>query len=69
MKTILKANITLIFSIIFLFIAFVNVNAQDYGKWEILNEEYDFNTMDFVNDQVGWIAGEGKLLTTKGSLL
>jgi len=64
MKTILKTTITLIFSIIFLFIIFVNVNAQEKGHWEILNESGSFKTIDFVNDQVGWIAGEGKLLKT-----
>ena len=47
MKTILKTNFTLILSIIFLFIVFVKVNAQDNGQWEILNEgvKGNFNTI------------------------
>ena len=63
MKTILKANITLIFSLIFLFI--VNVNAQENGQWEILNEGILYRSIDFINDQLGWIAGEGTLLKTE----
>jgi len=63
MKTILKSNITLIFSIFFLFI--VNVNAQEYGQWEVLNEGGNFTVIKFINDQVGWIAGEGTLLKTE----
>ncbi len=39
------------------FITLVNVHAQDNGQWDILNEGGDFNTSDFVNGQVGWIAG------------
>ena len=52
-------------SIIFLFIASVNLNAQDTGQWDILNEGGDFNAIDFVNEQVGWVAGKGTLLKTE----
>jgi photosystem II stability/assembly factor-like uncharacterized protein len=65
MKTILKANITFFLFILLLFIVFVNVNAQGNGQWEILNEGGDFQTIDFVSDNVGWIAGEGTLLKTE----
>ena len=63
MKTIQKVNITLIFSIIFLFI--LNANAQDNGQWEILNEGGDFISIGFVNDEVGWIVYVGALLKTE----
>ncbi len=63
----LKTNITPIFSIFFFFIAFVNVNAQENGQWEILNEGIvgEFYTIDFVNEDIGWIAGGGTLLKTE----
>ncbi len=64
MKTILKTNITLIFSIFFLFIAFVNVNAQENGQWDVLNAG-EFGTIDFVNENIGWSAGYGGLLKTE----
>ena len=35
-----------------------------YGQWEILNEGEEFMTVDFVNDQVGWLAGHNTLLKT-----
>jgi len=65
MKTILKTNLTLIFSIFFLFIAFVNVDAQEYGQWEVLNEGGSFEEIDFVNENVGWIFGNGTLFKTE----
>ena len=57
MKTILKEKFTLIFSIFFLFITFVNVYAQENGQWEILNEGIpnNYDKFDFVNAQVGWL--------------
>ena len=54
MKTIQKAAITLIFSIFYLLISFVNGYAQDTGQWEILNEYESFSTIDFVNAEIGW---------------
>ena len=63
METKHKVNITLLFAILFLLI--VNLNAQENGQWNILNEGGSFRTMDFINDQVGWIAGEGTLLKTE----
>jgi photosystem II stability/assembly factor-like uncharacterized protein len=67
MKTILKANIILIISIFFLFIAFININAQDNGQWEVLNQGIDggLHTVDFINENIGWIAGHGTLLKTE----
>ena len=56
-------------SIYFLFIASVNLNAQDNDKWEILNEgnPYRYNTIDFINENIGWlITGEGMLKTEDG---
>jgi photosystem II stability/assembly factor-like uncharacterized protein len=32
------------------------------GQWKILNEGKSIHTIDFVNDQVGWIGGTNKLL-------
>jgi len=55
----------IIFSILILLCAFFNLNAQENGKWEILNEGGSYRTIDFINDQVGWIAGEGTLLKTE----
>jgi photosystem II stability/assembly factor-like uncharacterized protein len=69
MKTILKANITILFSIFFLFIDFVNVNAQDTGKWEILNRGFlgDNFSIDFVSEDVGWLSSSNVLLKTENS--
>jgi len=57
----------IIISIFILFITVVNVNAQGYGKWKILNEGLDrrVNTIDFVNENVGWIAGNRTLFKTE----
>ena len=66
MKTFLKANITLIFLIIFLFIAFVYVNAQENVEWEVLNLGYgSMESMEFINENTGWIAGLATLLKTE----
>jgi photosystem II stability/assembly factor-like uncharacterized protein len=35
------------------------------GQWEILNDGGDFKSIDFINDEVGWIVGEGTLLKTE----
>jgi len=35
------------------------------GQWEIINEGGSFRTIDFVNDRVGWVAGDGTLLKTE----
>jgi photosystem II stability/assembly factor-like uncharacterized protein len=65
MNTILKAYITFVFSIIILFIIFVSVNAQEKGQWEILNEgKGGIQSMGFITENVGWIAGFGKLWKT-----
>ncbi len=47
----------------FWFIAFVNVNAQDNGHWNILNEWVD-GDIDFVNNDIGWLAGYSTLFKT-----
>ena len=39
-----------------------NVHAQENGKWEILNEGGSYRTIDFINDQVGWIAGDKEVV-------
>jgi hypothetical protein len=67
MKTIQKSYIILIFSIFFLII--VNVNAQENRQWEILNEGFSWHLIDFINENVGWIAGNGKILITKDGAL
>ena len=51
--------------IILAFLIVIIIVAYLFGQWEILNEGGDFKTIDFVNDQVGWIAGEGTLLKTE----
>jgi photosystem II stability/assembly factor-like uncharacterized protein len=64
MKTILKANINLTFSIFFLFI--VNVNAQENGKWEILNEGFgEMREIYFVGENNGWILSRSNLWNTE----
>ena len=35
------------------------------GQWEVLNEGGSFETIDFVNENVGWIGGNGTLLKTE----
>jgi len=41
------------------------VDTPPSGQWEILNEGGDIETIDFVNNQVGWIAGENTLIKTE----
>jgi len=56
----------LVLTFVFSFSLLTNLNAQ----WEILNEGFKggLNTIDFVNENVGWIAGWGGTLlkTTDG---
>jgi len=54
-----------IISIFISFITVVNVNTQNIVEWEVLNEGGNFGHIEFVNDQVGWLANEGKLLKTE----
>jgi photosystem II stability/assembly factor-like uncharacterized protein len=35
------------------------------GQWEILNEGGHFETIQFVNNEIGWIVGGGNLLKTE----
>ena len=38
-----------------------------YGQWQVLNQGYggNYNSIDFVNENIGWIAGRfGMLLKT-----
>jgi photosystem II stability/assembly factor-like uncharacterized protein len=47
----------------FLFLLIFSVNLR--GQWETLNEGGDdFRTIDFVNNNIGWIAGSETLLET-----
>ena len=42
----------------------INISGQD--QWEIVNEGGGFfDQIEFVNDQVGWMNTEGKLLKTE----
>jgi len=52
-----------ILSLIMVYIMFTNLR----GQWEILNEgtKERLYIIDFVNDEVGWIAGEGRILKTE----
>jgi photosystem II stability/assembly factor-like uncharacterized protein len=67
MKTILKVNITPIISIFFLFIAIVN--SQEGERWEQLTGwetgQFPLNTIDFVNENIGWIGSDDALLKTE----
>jgi len=42
----------------------VKVNAQENEQWDILNDGGSFRAIDFINDDTGWIAGNGILLKT-----
>jgi photosystem II stability/assembly factor-like uncharacterized protein len=52
-------------TMLFLFIVLIRINAQENGKWEILNEPGWFGTIDFVSEQAGWITRNGALLKTE----
>ncbi len=54
-----------IFVSIIVFTLFLNVYSQENSRWEVLNEGAYFRTIDFVNENVGWIAGDGTLLKTE----
>jgi ligand-binding sensor domain-containing protein len=67
MKTFMQSG-TLIITITLLLTLFINLNAQNIGRWEILNEGgLNNRAIDFINDKVGWIGGNGKLLKTEDS--
>jgi len=53
---------------IFALVSLLCLIASLQGQWEILNEgvKGDINTIDFVNDNIGWIGGsDGLLLKTQ----
>ena len=48
----------------------VLIPAVGQGQWEVVNEGtiYDFQSVDFINSDTGWIAGNsGIYLTMDGS--
>ncbi len=49
---------------IFLFLLLI-FNSSLNGQWEILNKGQFVRSIDFVNDDIGWIAGSDKLLKTE----
>jgi photosystem II stability/assembly factor-like uncharacterized protein len=51
--------------LILIFFILIILITNPKGQWEILNESGSFRTIDFVNDQIGWIAGDGTLLKTE----
>ena len=51
--------LTLITSLILL------LPASGQGQWEVLNEGGFFGQIEFVNDHVGWMNTDGKLLKTE----
>ena len=53
---------------LFISITFLLMLTNLQGQWEILNEGGDFESIEFVNDQVGWIAGSGTLLKTENEI-
>ena len=50
-------------SIVFWIAIFLYVTDSN-GQWDILNEGGDFQSIDFVNENVGWIIGENDLHKT-----
>jgi photosystem II stability/assembly factor-like uncharacterized protein len=52
------------YRIIFTFSIILSLLENLNGQWEILNEGGSYRSIDFINDQVGWIAGDGTLLKT-----
>ena len=67
MNTILKVKTTLIFSTVILLTTFINVNAQETGQWDVLNEGIEGWPEDikFVDENIGWISGVNTLLKTE----
>ena len=55
----MKFIITLITSLILL------IPASGQGQWDVLNEGGFFVQIEFVNDHVGWMGTDGKLLKTE----
>ena len=60
--------LTFLVMIVLQFNPFGFISTKVYAQWEILNEgtKGGFNTIDFVNENVGWIAGDkGTLKNTQ----
>ena len=51
--------------ILFSLIMIPLILASLSGQWEILNEGKYVRTIDFVNEDIGWMAGNGTLLKTE----
>jgi len=47
----------------YFFIIIIVTNIR--GQWDILNEGGSFGTIDFINDDIGWIVGEGEFYKTE----
>ena len=47
------------------FILVFSLCSTVMGQWEVLNEGGSFRTIEFVNDEVGWIMGDGILYKTE----
>jgi photosystem II stability/assembly factor-like uncharacterized protein len=41
------------------------MHTNSIGQWEILNAGGVYHSIDFVNDKVGWMVGDGTLLKTE----
>lgn len=51
--------------LILAFITFLIIIANSADQWEILNEGCTWGEIDFVNEEVGWLAGGTTLLKTE----
>ena len=50
----------------FLIYSFVfGLIASTKGQWELINDCGNFKIIEFVNDQVGWVAGANTLFKTE----
>jgi photosystem II stability/assembly factor-like uncharacterized protein len=60
----LKSGILFIQSISFVLLVYLGLYAQEGGQWDILNQGIDgsLNTIDFINENTGWITGYGGTL-------
>ncbi len=51
---------------IFTFILFFTLILNSYAQeWNVLNEGFTGRDIDFINENVGWIIGDGKILKTE----
>ena len=52
-------------STLLLLVAFYHLSAQDKIQWEVLNKNGSFRAIDFINKDIGWLAGDQGILKTE----